>query len=182
MPAYSDLCRIMNDPNPIDSAVRAAENLACLGTNALPALLALAQNPQHPCQYNAMRALPFLSNVGDSAPWVVHRLLPCLGETNAPHLSANAAELIGCLRSLPEVSIPALVRGLHSTRAPLRASSAEALGRFGPVASTAIPHLTNALADSEPLVRSMAGGALHQIDPVTFTNTPPTYCGFGFSR
>jgi HEAT repeat protein len=177
-PAYDDLCRMMNSTNPTDSAVRAAENLACLGTNALPALLALAQDSQHPCQYNAMRVLPLLSNIGNNAPFVLHYLLPRLDETNDPHLSAFTTEAIGRLRLVPEVSIPALVRGLHSRRILVRSSSAQALGEFGPAAAPAIPHLTNALADSEPDVRNMAELALYQIDPVTFTNTPAIYCGF----
>jgi HEAT repeat protein len=113
-----------------------------------------------------------MPNIGDAAPFVVRSLLCCLDENNDTCVSVAAAQVIGDLQSIPEVSIPALVRCLYSPRFEVRGVSAEALGQFGSIASNTIPNLTNALVDSEDYVRVRAVDALHQIDPVTFTNTP----------
>ena len=66
-PALDDLCRLMNDTNSPYTANQAAETLASLGTNALPALLAVATNAQHPARGEALAAIGAIDDLGDTA-------------------------------------------------------------------------------------------------------------------
>src|SRR6185295_4345545 len=66
MPAFNDLCQLMNNSNDHRVAGRAAMALSCLGTNALPPLLEAVANPQHPASLEALQALSMIPEVGEA--------------------------------------------------------------------------------------------------------------------
>jgi len=56
-PAIDDRARLMDNQAAPQTASRAACALGSIGTNAVPALLKVFQNPAHPCQRDARTAL-----------------------------------------------------------------------------------------------------------------------------
>jgi HEAT repeat protein len=174
-PALDDLCRLMNDTNSPYTANQAAETLASLGTNALPALLAVATNAQHPARGEALAAIGAIDDLGDTARLAVPVLTNCLTDTNSQDVQLIAIATLRNLKSCAQFSVPALASCLTSKNPTTRMFAAAALAEFGPRAISAIPALTNALATSDPFVYNSATAALHQIDPGTFTNDPAAY-------
>jgi hypothetical protein len=53
MPAFDDLCRLMNNTNRPCTASAAITALSCFGTNAIPPLLAVGANTNHPFHIRA---------------------------------------------------------------------------------------------------------------------------------
>jgi HEAT repeat protein len=172
MPAFSDLCRLMNDTGKPTVANMAASSLGNLGTNALPPLLAVLTNTNHPARVGAISAIRAMSDLDNAATIaVIHAVTNCITDTNLV-VQVMAMTALGELRAAPQISVPALVSSLQSKDAKIRLYSATDLGNFGSQASSAVPALTNALTDSDPRVRYNAAQALHQIAPATFTNPP----------
>lgn len=172
IPALEDLRRLMNETKAPMAAQRATAAMGDLGTNGLPDLLAVIENPLHPQRLVAVAVLGQMPDVGDAADTAVPAIIACIGLTNAGYLPLVAVDTLGRLKTAPELAIPALVTALQSTNTTLRSMSAEALGRFGPKAISAIPALTNALADTAPDVKFQARRALHAIAPATFSARP----------
>jgi hypothetical protein len=56
-PAIPDLARLMDNPAMPRTASRATCALGAIGTNSMPALLKVFENPKHPCQLEARTAL-----------------------------------------------------------------------------------------------------------------------------
>jgi hypothetical protein len=177
MPAFDDLCHLMNDTNTPVTTIRVAEALACLGTNSLPPLLAAVTNANHPAHQpllllNFIVRMPFYRE-RQAAQQLAPVFANCVNPTND---SAYQIFLITQLESLDaasETSVPALASCLTSTNSTVRRFSAAALGSFLEQATAAIPALTNAaFSDPDSQVRSRASNALNHIDPVSF---PPPY-------
>jgi hypothetical protein len=167
MPAFDDLRHLMNDTNRPNTTTEAARALSCFGTNALPALLAVITNTNHPARVGALSAIAEMSHLPDAAQTAVPVIINCLTDTN-PTVQIVAIVTLGRLKASPQVSVPALVSCLKTKYETIRFCSAAALGQFGPQATSAIPALTNALTDADRRVRASAAKALHEIDPVTF--------------
>jgi hypothetical protein len=172
MPAFDDLCRLMNETNRPCTASQAALALSHLGTNAVPPLLAVVTNEHHPARLAAINAIGKISYPSDAAQLPVPTITSCLSDTNNPDSQVIATIALGDLKSAPQISIPALVSSLNNGSTELRRYSAIAIGCFGSQASNAIPALTNALKNSDTLVRYYATEALHQIAPTAFPDAP----------
>jgi hypothetical protein len=169
MPAFDDLCRLMNDTNRPNMAILAARALACIGTNALPMLLVAVTNAYHPAHRVALDAISRIPDLGMAAQQVVPVLANCLNPTNTSTDQILAILILGNLNAAPETSVPVLASCLKSTNSTMRGFSANFLGTFGAQAAAAIPALTNtAMADPDTHVRREASNALNRIDPLTF--------------
>lgn len=169
--AMGELSRLMNDPTHPETAARAAEALCYLGTNALPHLIPVLENPQHPCRFDVIASIGEMPGLSEAAPLVVPAIISCLGETNATNIPVLAAQILAELNGEPRVWIPAVVAAIQSNDSQARLSSARVIAAFAN-APVAVPALTNALADTNPEVRYLAQFLLHQIAPQQFTNVP----------
>jgi len=172
LPAMDDLVRLMDDAGPRDSltTIQVTLDLSCFGTNALPALLAAGTNAEHLAWPQALDAIGMMSDLGDAAGPTVIAITNLLSD---PIREEVAVWTLGNLKTVPEISIPAIASCLQSTNSHLRGNSATALGSFGSQALSVVPALMNALADSDPYVRSCALEALQNIAPALSTNLPP---------
>jgi hypothetical protein len=173
VPALDDLCSLMNDTNKGQgAAILATRALPHLGANAVPPLLAALTNAHHPMflRLEFLNALATVPNLEQSAHQVVPVVANCLNATNDQNIHTSAINILGRLKAVPEISVPALASCLKNTNSWIREYSANILGAFGPQASAAIPALTNALVDPDALFRRKIGWALYQIDPVTFSD------------
>lgn len=171
MPAFDDLCRLMNATNKPNVAIPATRALACLGTNALPPLIAVVTNSHGPARVVALEAIATIPNLEQAAQQVIPAICSCLSPTNSDTPQILAVLVLSKFKSTPELSVPALVPFLRIPSPAVRAFSANTLGQIGPQAFAAIPALTNCLADADPHVRNEAARALNQIAPATFTNS-----------
>jgi hypothetical protein len=61
MPAFDDLCRLMNETNTPLTSFAAMAALCCIGTNAIPPLLAVAANTNHPFHIQAQLSADIVS-------------------------------------------------------------------------------------------------------------------------
>lgn len=167
--ALPELTRLMNDSSRLETARRAAGSLRGLGTNSLPALLAVVDNPNHPCRTSAILALEIMGrDVGpDVAPAVPH-LIQCLGPANRAGVSGWAARALGEYTFAPQLVVPALTDCLTRPDRYLQITCAAALAHIGQPAAGALPALTNALADPDPEVSAAASNAI-----VTIAKAPP---------
>lgn len=169
MPAFDDLCRLMNNTNSPNRAIAAAKALACLGTNALPPLLAAVTNAHHPAHLVALDTISRMRDLKRAANQVVPAIANYLNGTNNSTDQILAITTLGHLDALPEISVPALASCLKSTNSTVKVFSANTLGAFGEQATAAIPALTDAaLADPDSYVRRVASNALNRIDPKSF--------------
>jgi hypothetical protein len=178
-PELDELCRVMNDlsapPDPRgggSSVDRATYCLSWLGTNALPALTAVIQNPQR-ARWQALNSIRLMEQHQRTAQFPITAIIGCLEDTNDPNVSSTAAQILFDLNVAPELCLPALVAGLRSKSVYTRATSADSLGRYRERAASAIPALTNATSDLDPRVRFSVTNALHAIAPGTYTNVSP---------
>jgi HEAT repeat protein len=168
MPALDDLCRLMNDTKNPTVANMAASCLGSLGTNALPPLLAVVTNTNHPARAGALGSIRVMSGLDNAAQTAaIDAIATCLTDTNRG-VRMLAVTALGELRAAPQISVPALASSLKSKDAKIRLYSAIALGNFGSQATGVVPALTNALTDADSQVRYYAAQALHQIEPATF--------------
>lgn len=159
----------MNDTNRPNTAVQAARCLARLGTNAVPPLLAAVANAHHPVPRAVLLdALGTIPHLGQAAQQVVPVVASCLNPANNRNVHTSAIGILGKLRAVPEISVPALASGLKNPDPWVREYSVHTLATFGPQASAAIPALTNALVNPDSLFRRKVAWALYQIDPLTF--------------
>ena len=156
----------------MSSTDRATYCLSWLGTNALPALTAVIQNPQRP-RWQALNSIWLMEQHQRTARFPITAIIGCLEDTSDPNVSSTAARILSDLKVEPELCLPALVASLQSKSRFTRASSAWALGRFGEQAANAIGALTNAMTDNDSQVRFNAANALHAIAPDTYNNAPP---------
>ena len=171
-PAFEQLCRILDETNAPQTASRTALTLGCFGAKAIPPLVLVATNPQHPARACALQALGRISLSDDAGRQEISVLTNCVSATNPPVLRRFALMALANFKTAPEISIPGLASYLADRNPTVRSDAVEALGKFGPEASNTIPALTNALRDSNRDVRKKAAMALHQIAPATFTNAP----------
>ncbi len=168
-----ELTRLMNDPLAPETAVRATRALGLSGTNALPALLGVVDNPTHPCRVVALESLGYMrSALGDSAAMLVPHLINCLNDQNDPDVAVQATFTLAFFRQSPELAVPALAKCLSSTNQELQEASAHALARFGRAASAAVPALEAEYRAPGSRINLTASNALYRIAPEVMTNAP----------
>ncbi|HZL42508.1 MAG TPA: sigma-70 family RNA polymerase sigma factor [Verrucomicrobiae bacterium] len=77
----------------------------------------------------------------------------------------RATSLLAALKREPEITVPALLRGLDDTNASVAAAYIIALGAFGKDARAAIPALEKAADSTNSLLSPVAKASLHGIEP-----------------
>jgi hypothetical protein len=184
-PAIPELARLANNPASRETAWRAIQALAEIGTNSLPALQQIVENPQYPLRGPAAFALTTMSPhptalnepAVRSPPETIAHLISCT--TNNQTIVCIAATIAlaewgrhGGFQALPPQCVPALTNCLHSTNRMLKIEAMEALGKFGTNAAQAIPHLANIMKGPDSQLAAGAFAALKQITPGTYTNSP----------
>lgn len=159
--ALPELVRLMNDSSRPETARRAAGSLRALGTNSLPALLAVVDNPNHPCRTSAILALEIMGrDIGPGMAPALPYLVQCLDPTNGVGVPGWAARALGEFGFASQTVVPALADCLKRRDKYLRITCAKALAGIGEPASSALPALTNALADPDPEVSTAASNAI----------------------
>jgi hypothetical protein len=164
---------MMDDRTAPQTAQEATEAICYLGTNALPTLLTVINNPGHPCRWVAIACIGEMPGISGAAPLAVPALIACLTDTNA---ATTAARVLAELKCEPGVWITPLAAALSSSNADAENSSARILNALGMSASMA-EALTNAMTDTNADVRFLAGHLLDRIPPEALTNRPaPLRC------
>ncbi len=150
----------------------AADAIRHIGTNALPLLLALIDDPS-PGWWRRGRALsqrlPDWITGSHAAHWLRQHHRVILGPEDARSL----AEILGPVAA---PAVPDLVRRLSTTNWHGRRDLAtRALACAGPeaIAKSAAPCIAMLLIDSDLAVRTAATNALTRIAPEVLTNAPP---------
>jgi hypothetical protein len=181
-PAIPELVRLANNPASRETAWRAIDALAEIGTYSLPALQQIMENPQHPQRVSAAFALTtmFRHPTALSEPALppdeaLLHLLRCT--TNDQTIVCVAATILLGERGRhggtpPPQCVPALTNCLHSTNRMLKIEAMEALGKFGTNATQAISHLATIMKGPDAQLAARAFAALNHITPGTYTNSP----------
>lgn len=135
---------------------------AHMGSNGIPALLAVLGDPSHVHRGRAASILGFGEDFGSYTNAVITELIARLDD---PSVGQYAAGALGKLKAQPELVVPALAGCLNMTNGSpqLRIIAAASLVRFDEKAVPALPYLTNALDDSNPVVRQNVAEAIRQI-------------------
>ena len=165
--AIPELTALALNTHKPERARRAAEALGLIGTNALPALISVANHrPFRNVQYDAVLAIRDLTPKNGSAnevigPVMVRALLTVNvdpQETAGRYAAGAAALWLADTHYRPAVSVPALTACLGGTNADweLRYKVLLGLGGYGRDAAQALPALTNALSDPSPMVSEHA--------------------------
>ena len=152
--------------------------LADIGPDAMPEILNALTNANGSfwVRDNAAAALANAIHSGkitpeeakDSFPVAIHNLTytnnNSLLQNNTRH---RAASLLNALKLEPDISVPALIRGLENSNFSVAAECARALGGFGKSAKPAIPVLSAAASSTNNYLSSAATMSLYAI-----TNAP----------
>jgi len=171
MPAFNDLCQIMNHSTNGGVAGRAAMALSRLGTNSLPPLLEAAANPLHPACLEAMQAISTIPEVDEATEAAVSAAASCLGLTNKqPTLIGINGFLLN--KRCPQISITAVAASLVGSNISAKVR-AQILAYSSAQASNAIPTFAKALVDPDINVRRNATNVLLIIAPDALTKPPP---------
>jgi hypothetical protein len=169
-PAVPDLVRLMNDREaPPVAQANAAWVLANLGSNGLPALLAVITN-----QASTKRAQTISLICGtperrlEQGP-AVPVLIDCLNDKDL-YVAQQAARALGQMGMEPDVVVPALANCLKDPRAEVRDWAVAALARYQERARSAVPALLEAQAGASNEFRKLIADALGYIAPEVLTN------------
>jgi hypothetical protein len=180
VPAIPQLARLANSAASRETAWRAIEALAEIGTNSLPVLQQIIEDPRHPMRASAAFALTtmFRHPTAFSEPALppdeaLLHLIRCT--TNDQTIFCFAATVLLGERGRhagapPPQCVPALTNCLQSTNRMLRIEAMEALGKFGTNATQAIPDLAKIMKGPDTQLAARAFAALRQITPGTYTN------------
>jgi HEAT repeat protein len=158
-PAIPELVELARKGEPWRSPAAVAA-LGYLGKEALPPLLALAEDPHFPFRKEAMASLGEMHDIGTAARPAVVWLIESLED---PELGYGAADILGRLHLESEISVPALAGQLQSTNQVMRRFAVIGLGKFGEQAQSALPQLNKSLNDPDSDVRERATNALRAI-------------------
>ena len=147
--------------------------LAGIGRDAVPELLGALTNQSFFVRDNAAAAIANAIFSGKITPDDASAAFPIAignltyADTNALfqiNTRSRAAWLLAALKQSPDVTIPALIRGLEDSDDNAAADCAFALSEFGRQAKPAIPALTKAANSTNALLNLRAKQALEQID------------------
>ncbi len=173
MPA---LVQVMYNTNAPGAAYNAMRCLSRLGTNGLPPLLSVIQDPHYGSfrEQAIIAVMTFHENPPPSSV-VPPAFLKFVADPSA-QLSAKAlaAVLLSSIRYAPDVAVPAISAILTNPTASAddRRLAALALAGYGASAASTLPTLTNALTDPSSLVSDWASTAIEQITSELATNAP----------
>jgi len=140
------------------------EALGDIGLPALPALLKIVKSPTAPAFSRACAAQQFRkfsTNAIVALPILIEGLKdPDVG------VAVYCAVAIGDLGLEPDLSIPALVKCLHTTDSSLRRIAAESIARFGRAAAVALPEIKEAESlETDSFTKMYLQQAIDRIDP-----------------
>jgi len=160
-PAVPDLERLMNDRKaPPIAQARAAWVLANLGSNGLPALLAVITN-----QASTAKRVEAISLIGGTPACrlgqgpAVPVLIDCLKDRDV-YVAGQAARALGQMGLEPELVVPALASSLKDPRAEVREEAVRALMGYR---ERAVPALLEAQAGATNEFRKLIAGTLEYI-------------------
>ena len=173
MPAFNELCQIMNHSNNSAVAGRAAMALSCLGTNSLPPLVEAIANPEHPACIDALQAINMIPEVDEAVQVEVSAAASFLGMTNTQLPGLLAVNTLLLQKGFPQISISVVAASMVGSNISVRVWAAATWAASDPRASNAIAALSKALQDPDINVRHYATNALLQIPPHLLTNSPP---------
>ena len=171
-PAIPELMTIMQaNPGYVPGA------LAGIGRDALPELLGALTNENFWVRDNAAACLANGIYAGKILPADAAPAFPIALENLADagtsitnvNNRARAADLLHALHMNPEVSVPALTKGLDDSAISVAMGCAHALGSFGSEAESAVPALLKASRSTNTIVSTAATQALASIH----TTIPP---------
>ncbi len=132
----------------------AAEALAGIGEQGIPALRQAANGSNREARKNAAHAL---GNLGLTGKTSADKLLADLKLTNSQVRQAAAQSIRSTVPNDPRV-VPALIRALKDKDEFVRSSAALALGSYGPRAKSAVPALIRMLSEQESLQMAAISG------------------------
>jgi len=173
MPAFNELCQIMNNSKDRLVPGRAATALSCLGTNALPPLLEAVANPQHPAQLDAAIALNTIPEVREAVQLEASGAASFLGIANTQPNRLFAINTALMRKGFPQIGIPAVAASMASPDLAARVRAGITPAESGPRDSNVVSALARALADPDINLRRYATNALLEIAPEALTNAPP---------
>lgn len=175
---------------------RAAEQLQAGGSEALPVLTQLLQQPGDPePRWRAAEALGRLGPAArEAGPLLIAALEdpdPLVADVSAKALAKLVPDVPGAVpalvRRFPDVeairavaafkgdgveAVPALIPLLQHSDPTIRRNTARTLGRIGAGAMPAVPALIEQLDDADPMVRAHAADALGGIGPAAASAVP----------
>ena len=145
------------------AALPAAQALSSMSEAAVPALVALAGDPEWQVQ---LVAADTLGNIGPWAVEAVPALARLAGDPAGWQVRRNAIEALGRIGSSDGPAGEAMIRGLSDSDVRVRLNAAMALGRALAPPVHAIPALKEARERDENIyVRYYAGAALEHVEP-----------------
>ncbi|HWD93727.1 MAG TPA: sigma-70 family RNA polymerase sigma factor [Verrucomicrobiae bacterium] len=146
--------------------------LAGIGPEALPELLNSLTNDDFFIRDNTAAGLANAIFSGKITPEQASAAFPvALGNLTYSNTNplyqvntrSRAAWLLAALKMHPDVTVPALIQGLHDSSPTVVSDCAFALGQFGKDSKIAIPELTGAADSTNNLVSVMAKQSLNAI-------------------
>ena len=162
--AVPELARLARDRNRPAVAISAVLCLGRMGAPALPPLLEVLAQPNHPAHLLAFGFMPDMQKQGVDVSSALPLICQGLQEPNT-RINAYAAYLLGRLQMAPTLTVPALVSALTNQNVGVRYTCIYALGQFGPTSSNAIARLTALLQDPDQNVRQFATNSIKRIAP-----------------
>jgi HEAT repeat protein len=165
--AVDDLVRVATNGQVTASAAVMA--LGYIGPDALPVLLAFAEDRAFKYRVDAIVAIGHMPYLGTNAHSTVLCLTNCLKDQDMK-VAAEAAVVLAGLGIESEISVPALAECLRSRDETLRSWGAIGLEKFSETARSAVPGLRACLEDKHDYVRVCATNALRKIAPGVLTN------------
>lgn len=177
-PAIPELTIMLDRTNSLDSLGAAIAALASFGSDGLPPLLRVMEDPSHPQRYTVGLALVVklqFENLWQdtNASLAIPVLVRCTKD-NDPGVATMAIQALASLQNEPEIVIPALTNAFRSTNEDVRYRAVCCMQiNYKDKASLAAPALRNMLNDSDFRVRWEASNMLARIESAPLTNAPP---------
>ncbi len=150
-PAIPDLTRQMRKYAATNAALSAIRSLGCIGSAALPVLMAAVDEPQFPNRFAAVATIAMNFRGTNGLP-ALPLLVRSAGDSDSRVARASILAL-GTLHLEPQTTIPALTNRVHDPRPDIRSAAVYALGGFKQQASELLPVLAEALKDLDVGVR-----------------------------
>jgi HEAT repeat protein len=157
--AVTELTRLLNQPNqPLrcDSANAAAFGLACIGEDAVPALVSALRSEQTVVR---QRAVSHMELLGTNARPAVPVLLQCLRDRDRVVAWAAPRVLLAC-KIDPELLLRAATNCIQDSGHNVRVNFIDALGNSGQEGRPAVPLVLACLKDPDEVVAAHAARAL----------------------
>jgi hypothetical protein len=163
-----ELNRVMNESKSVSVSAQATYAMSFLGVEGLSRLLIVLENPAQPSRRrNAASAVGAMAYLGTNVARAIPVLVRCLQDPDS-ELAEVAADSLGRLAALPELTVPALGRALQDPRPGVRTNAARSLNWLGDQSRPALTSLIEALNDSHFDTRLFATNAILKVDPEFF--------------